>query len=291
MCQIMARLGVHVGNVGYTKNMSVTTKNLLFVGFLLVIMAGLLAWYLIAKPSPKLPTTVTSTPITTAAQPKPDFSAPPLHVIEHGQYYDADLQYPSATPLVSSPNASANTDAVQIMKAFTQTTLATFKKDGQFDTLTPADAQIQGLDQNTKYALSDSYTTYAGLHTISYEFGVYEDTLGAHPNTNYHTFTFNTQTGKSLELSDLFVSSSSYLNTLSTLSRASLAKQLGSDGDSSMISDGTKPSLENFQNFVIDGNDFVIIFPPYQVAAYAFGPQTVRIPLTDLKSILTPEYQ
>ena len=254
-------------------------------------MAGLLAWYFIAKPAPKIPTTATSTPVTTATQPKPDFSAAPLHIIEHGQYYDADLQYPSATPLTNSPNASANANAVQILKDFTQKTLATFKKDSQFDTITPADAQIQGLNQNTKYALSDSYTPYAGLHTISYEFGVYEDTLGAHPNTNYHTFTFNTQTGKSLELSDLFVSGSSYLNTLSTLSRTSLAKQLGSDGDSSMISDGTKPSLENFQNFVIDGNDFVIIFPQYQVAAYAFGPQEVRIPLTELKSVLKPEYQ
>ena len=287
----MARLGIHIGNLGYTKNMSVTTKNLLFVGFLLIVMAGLVAWYFIARPSPKLPTTTTSTPATTEIQPKPDFSAASLHIIEHGQYYDADLQYPSATPLTNPANTSANADAVQTMKAFTQTTLATFKKDGQFDTLTPADAQIQGLDQNTKYAISDTYTPYSGSHTISYVFNIYEDTLGAHPNTYFHTFTFDTQSGKSLMLSDLFVSDSDYLNQLSSLSRAALAKQQGSDADTSMIADGTTPTIENFQNFVIDGNDFVVIFSPYQVAAYSLGTQTVRIPLTELKSELTPEYR
>jgi hypothetical protein len=271
--------------------MTVRTKNLLFVAFLLIVMAVLLAWYLIERPSPKLPTAATSTPATSQIQPKPDFSAAPLHIIEHGQYYDADLQYPSATPFSNSSNTSANTDAVQAMKNFTQTTLATFKKDGQFDTLTPADAQIQGLDQNTKYALSDSYIPYSGSHTISYVFNIYEDTLGAHPNTYFHTFTFDTQSGKSLSLADMFVSGSDYLNRLSTLSRAVLTKQQGSDTDASMITGGTTSTAENFQNFVIDGNYFVIIFPPYQVGAYSLGTQTVRIPLTDLKSELKPEYQ
>jgi hypothetical protein len=291
MCQIMARLGIHLDNPRYTVYMTVTTKNLLFVAFLLVIMAGLLAWYLIERPSLQLPTTATSTPAQTQIQPKLDFSAAPLHVIEHGQYYDADLQYPSATPLSNSSNTSANTNAIQTMKAFTQATLATFKKDGQFDTLTPADAQIQGLDQNTKYALSDSYTPYSGSHTISYVFNIYEDTLGAHPNTYFHTFTFDMQSGKSLNLADVFVSGSDYLNQLSTLSRAALTKQQGSNADSSMITNGTTSTTENFQNFVIDGKDFVIIFPPYQVAPYSLGTQTVRIPLADLKSELLPAYQ
>lgn len=271
--------------------MTLRTKNILFAVFLLLIMFGLLAWYLLAKPGPKLPTAATSTPAVVTNQTKPDFSAPPLHIIEHGQYYDSDLQYPSATPLAKPATPAADAAAVQSMKSLAQTTLATFKKNGQFDTLTPADAQIQGLDQGRKYALSDNYTPYAGSQTISYVFNIYEDTLGAHPNTYFHTFTFDLKTGQSLMLSDLFVPGSNYLTELSTLSRAALAKQEGADVDQMSLISGTAPTSDNFQNFAIDGTDLVLTFPPYQVAAYSLGTQTVRIPLAQIKSLLKPEYQ
>jgi hypothetical protein len=271
--------------------MSVRTKNILFALFLLVIMLGLGAWYFFARPAPKLPVVPTSNSPVAGNQAKPDFSANPLHIIEHGQYYDADLQYPSATPLAKSASASADTTAVLAMKTFAQTTLATFKKDGRFDTLTPADAQIQGLDQGQKYAISDGYTPYSGSHTISYVFNIYEDTLGAHPNTYFHTFTFDAQSGQSLALSDLFTPGVDYLTQLSTLSRAALTKQQGSAADQTSINSGTTPTNDNFQNFAIDGSNLMIVFPPYQVGPYSIGTQTIYIPLSQLKSLLKPEYQ
>ena len=39
------------------------------------------------------------------------------------------------------------------------------------------------------------------------------------------------------------------------------------------------PKPENFAVFVIDGADLVFTFPPYQVASYAQGAQTLRAPL------------
>ena len=57
-----------------------------------------------------------------------------------------------------------------------------------------------------------------------------------------------------------------------------------------MINMGTTPEEVSFENFYFDGNDLVILFAPYQVAAYAAGPQTLRIPLSELASILKPEY-
>ena len=219
--------------------MSVTARNLLFVIALLVLMVGFLLWYIFAKPTLHLPTTATSTAVSATKSVVPAPPAAPLHIIEHGQYYDVDVQYPSATPLLSSASTDANTAAVQILKTFSQNTIATFKADGQFATLTPADAKIQGLDQGRKYALSDGYTTYSGAHTVSYAFNLYEDTLGAHPNTYFRTFTFDTQTGRSLALSDLFTPGMDYVTEISTLSRAVLIRQEGSGADMTSINAGT----------------------------------------------------
>ena len=52
------------------------------------------------------------------------------------------------------------------------------------------------------------------------------------------------------------------------------------------IRNGTSPTPESLQFFYIDGNNLVIMFPPYQVAAYVAGLFESRIPLADLKDIL-----
>ncbi len=269
--------------------MSIQTKNLIFAGFLLLVMIGLLSWYLIEHPRPTLPTVATSTPAVTTGSDLNKSVVPPAHLIEHGQYYDADLQYPSATTLT---DASLNTSAVQLMRTFAENTLASFKQDNSLASITPQDAQVQGLDQNRKYSLTSEYKTYYGTHSMSYALSIYEDSLGAHPNTFFHTFTFDGASGKNLTLADIFNPGSDYLQELSVLARNSLIAQQGSGADPTLfINPGTSPDAANFANFVIDDHNLVLLFAPYQVAAYALGPQTVVIPLSKLSSILKPIYQ
>ncbi len=52
-----------------------------------------------------------------------------------------------------------------------------------------------------------------------------------------------------------------------------------------MLNSGTTAKVENFQDWYIDGTSLVIIFPPYQVAAYAAGEQTVTIPFSQLTAL------
>lgn len=219
-----------------------------------------------------------------------------LHLTEHATYYDIDLTYPSATPLVSV-SASANDAAVAAMKAFAATTSAQFKQDGNFANLTHDDVQMMGLDQN-KYSVSSEYKTYTGGRTVSYVFAVYEDTGGAHPNTYYRTFSFDTQTGAPLTFGDLFAPGSSYLSLLSSQARADvpqiLAKDAGGNApaeDTTYVESGTKPEAAAFQSFYIDGTSFVLVFPPYQVAPYSYGTILDPIPLTKLASALAPAYR
>jgi hypothetical protein len=126
---------------------------------------------------------------------------------------------------------------------------------------------------------------------VSYIYQIDSYTLGAHGNTTFRTFTFDLVNGKELSLADVFVPNSSYAEKLSTLSRAMLPSLVGEYLNKEMLADGTTAERANFEAFFLDGTSLVIIFPPYAVAPYAAGPQTLAIPLAQLQDILKPEYQ
>ena len=210
---------------------------------------------------------------------------------EKAAYYEIDASYATVTPLREGAGTRADAVAVALMKDFVTGRIAQFKKDGDFANLTPADAAIMGLGEDRKWALEISYLSSNSSTTVSYVFNIYEDTGGAHGNKTFKTFTFNLQDGKALALSDLFVLNAPYLAALSTLARTELPKLLGEDVNEDMITDGTTPEAKSFEHFFLDGASLVLLFPPYAVAAYAAGPQTLAIPTTELKTILKPEYQ
>jgi hypothetical protein len=241
---------------------------------LALIVIGLV-WYAATHPTRAL-APGGSTTTTIAASP----------LAEHGTYYDIVMNYPTTTPLAGS----ANSAAVTTMHDWIMSTVAEFKGIAPFDTLSPADAANMGLSEGRKYTLQTSYLIGSSEHTVSYIFTVYEDTGGAHGNTFFKTFVFDTTSGALLALPDLFTDGSSYLNTLSSMARGALPGIIGDGADTSMIRDGTTPDAKNFADFFFDGADFVILFPPYQVAPYAAGPQTLRLHSSDLKSILKSQY-
>jgi len=69
-----------------------------------------------------------------------------------------------------------------------------------------------------------------------------------------------------------------------------VAEQVGDMSDADWIARGTAPVPENYENWVLTPDALVFTFEPYQVAAYAAGPQIVTIPLADLADILAPEF-
>jgi hypothetical protein len=127
-------------------------------------------------------------------------------------------------------------------------------------------------------------------------FTIYEDTGGAHPNGFYRTFVFDEQ-GSAVKLSDLFLPAqagkpgSNYLQKISAAATAQVTKQLQeglgqADVSGDIFAEGLAPTVENFKNFVIDGDTLYIVIPPYQAAAYVAGSFDVRIPFGDLKNLL-----
>lgn len=269
-------------------------KDVLISTVAILALLGLV-FYGATKPSP-------------AKAPIEESSLPDSKYVESAEYYDIVTNYPSrlgaidaadasSTPLLSKVSKEADAKAIAIMKSFVSDTIAQFKTDGNFAHLTHTDVKTLGLGPDRKEKLQITYLIASSAHTQSYIFTVYTDTLGAHGNISFKTFTFNTdpsmssgQAGSALALSDLF-QQGNYFDTLSSLARAKLPANIGENANTNMIIDGTKPESASFENFFFDNKDFVILFAPYQVAPYSAGPQTLRINTSELSNLLKPTYR
>lgn len=254
-------------------------KKLLLI--ILLVVAGYFVWKFIPKPLVQAPV-AESVPIvaTTVSGATKDTNGDFVYKNEN-DYSTVAIVYPGGV----------NANAQIVMENWLNDRIIYFSPSNT-DIFFSAQEMERMKGDGRKYAMDIEYKKYSGDKTISYVYQVYEDTGGAHPNTYYKTFTFDT-VGNQIELSALFKPNTRYLDRLSKISYDSLVKDLAKrfnaplDEDQlDMVRMGTAPSPESLQFFYIDGNNFVLIFPPYQVAAYAAGVSTVVIPLEDLKDIL-----
>ncbi len=137
---------------------------------------------------------------------------------------------------------------------------------------------------------------------------------GAHGMPIVASFNLDFTDGKLKTLSDLFVDAQAGLQALSAECRrqlegryeARLREDPGAMTTAQQASDiqmmnrwvekGTTPAPANFAVFLIDGLDtraigVTVVFPPYQVASYADGPQQVEVPAKVFYDLLKPEYK
>jgi Protein of unknown function (DUF3298) len=213
---------------------------------------------------------------------------------DEGEYYEVSGSYPSSAGLTATAGAKEDALAVSYMKLFIEQELERFK-DTNVNELSAQDIEIQGLGGDRRYTLDIDYDFYQSDETVSYVYHMYADTMGAHPNVYYRTFTFDRATGEGLALDDIFSPTADYLGVLSTLSREKLPLQLealsGVAPDADMLAAGTTPDADNFQNFYLKGDAVVIIFPPYQIGPWVLGVQEVSLTRAELGSTLKAEYR
>ncbi len=71
--------------------------------------------------------------------------------------------------------------------------------------------------------------------------------------------------------------------------------KIGADGEEPFkleeewVLEGTK-SWDDFSSFVFDETGIVVLFDPYHVAAYAFGPQSSKIEYSKIAPLMQPVY-
>lgn len=264
-----------------------TSRVPLLISILVLVIAAGGLWYVLTRESTYVP---------------PEY--PPFQsggeqvekktITDEGEYYDIKGAYPSSAGVSASAGASEDALAVSYMKLFVEQEMARFK-DANVSALTAADIKIQGLGGDRRYTLDIDYDFYESPDTVSYVYHMYADTMGAHPNVYYRTFTYDRATGEGLALDDIFSPTADHLDVLSTLSREKLPAQLkalsGVDPDADMLNAGTTPDADNYQNFYLEGDAVVIVFPPYQIGPWVLGVQEVSIPRTELGSTLKAEYR
>jgi len=126
---------------------------------------------------------------------------------------------------------------------------------------------------------------------ISVEFSQSEYSRGAaHPNSFTTVLNYDVKNGKKIALADLFNPKSTYLNVISAYSIKDLKDQSKKEKDSMLMDDqiqeGAAPRADNYKAWSITRKGLWIVFDPYQVAAYAAGPQHVLVPYSALKPIV-----
>lgn len=113
-------------------------------------------------------------------------------------------------------------------------------------------------------------------------------TGGAHGSHAFRTFNYLLPDGQRVDLAQV-LDGRAGLARLSALATADLKRRLGGPDsltDADWIARGAGPEWSNFENFLLLADSVKIEFPPYQVAAYAAGPQEVDVPLSALRRVL-----
>lgn len=106
---------------------------------------------------------------------------------------------------------------------------------------------------------------------ISFKLITTEYTGGAHPNSIFSGLNFDPVSGRQYLQDDAFKMIGRSLQQVSISATAQLREKLGE----AFSPDGANSNPENFSSFLLSKDKVTFIFQPYQVAAYAAGPQEV----------------
>lgn len=157
-------------------------------------------------------------------------------------------------------------------------------------------------DMDTSYTSTENETStldtsydfhYASDNLISVAFSEDSYSRGrAHGNQVTEVLNYDLKSGKKLALADLFKDKSKYLGVIASYCQKDLkerAKKPDSMVMPDLIESGAGPKADNYRAWNITKKGLWITFDPYQVAAYAGGPQYILVPYSVLKDIIKPD--
>ncbi len=164
---------------------------------------------------------------------------------------------------------------------YRQTVLTSFNK---FEAVALATRARNELPVHMKNALA-FYADYEifrnDLRFVSLAQKIYQYTGGAHGNSWLTASTVHLQSGKSLQLTDLFVDGADFAPRLSeTVRRAGAARKLPLWGFKGIGPDSP---------FYLSDEGVVLFFQPYEVAPYSEGIVRILVPYGDISDIMRPE--
>jgi len=118
---------------------------------------------------------------------------------------------------------------------------------------------------------------------LSFVINIYYFSGGAHGLNEVYAFNYDIVQKKEITINDFLGNLPQALQELSQIAAQQVTSQLQSSGVqiddvlTSMIQQGTKPTLDNYHNFNFNYNFLTIYFQQYQVAPGYVGPVTITI--------------
>ncbi len=181
---------------------------------------------------------------------------------------------------IKYPQGFQSNGVNQAVKEFITNQQKSFMNELSEDADTPADAPGKtGL--NITYSIP-----YQSTNALSVRFNISIYHRGAALPSNA-VKVLNFIKNQPVQLSDLFVPGSDYLQPIADLAKKEItAKKIS---DENWIKEGTKPTQENYSIWHFTKKGIAIVFNTYQVAAYVYGEQTVDIPLSLISAMVKPE--
>lgn len=150
-------------------------------------------------------------------------------------------------------------------------------------------ALVKPVDANTQLEFSyvgDFSVEFFRKNLLVLELNGYEYYFGAaHGMPNKVYVHINLSNGDIYELKDLFKTDSNYLQVISDI----VGKQIKDMGENFYIFPDTYKGIRENQPFYVDENNLYIYFTPYEIAAFAAGFPTFKIPFTEITNIINTE--
>ncbi len=161
-----------------------------------------------------------------------------------------------------------------------------FKIDNDFSNKKEDEIVFLGLDKDNRYTLDITYENNTSEKYITHRLNQYVFTGGAHGSIVVKTYTYD-KNGKRYLLQDLFINENS-LEKLSDFLKVKILenKDYKNNIEEDWLSDGASPKIENFEAFIIDGENIIFIFQQYQIGPYVLGIIEIKIPIKELVEIL-----
>jgi hypothetical protein len=201
----------------------------------------------------------------------------PTEFKEAGKGFEIKARYPEATGVTGTPSLKKFNG---IVKRAVDDEVKNFKKEFQEnqeylkERKMPCDLHLDyTMAHNNEVAIS---VIFSGGFFVG----------GAHPSPIFHSIFYDIKKEKECTFRDLFTQGSPYLKKVSETCTRDLKKTLGAQ----FTEEGAAAKEAHFNVFYITKEGLTLIFPPYQVACYAAGPQQVIIPFEELKGLLLPQY-
>lgn len=146
----------------------------------------------------------------------------------------------------------------------------------------PVDANIQ-LDSSY---VGDFSVEFFRKNLLVLELDGYEYYFGAAHGMPTKVYVhINLSNGNIYELKDLFKTDSNYLQVISDI----VGKQIKDMGENFYIFPDTYKGIRENQPFYVDENNLYVYFTPYEIAAFAAGFPTFKIPFTEIANIINTE--